>query len=84
MMKAQRRISSDNNKRCIGRRFEVLIDEKEASGGKHYLGRTYMDAPEIDGGVYINGPGIRVGDFATARITGALEYDLISEKELAK
>ncbi|MDD5310297.1 MAG: 30S ribosomal protein S12 methylthiotransferase RimO [Candidatus Omnitrophica bacterium] len=84
LMKAQRRISSDNNKKCIGRRFEVLIDEKEASGGKHYLGRTYMDAPEIDGGVYINGPGIRVGDFATARITGALEYDLISEKELAK
>ena len=80
-MKIQRRVSSENNKRFTGSRFEVLIDEKEASGRKAYLGRTYMDAPEIDGLVYINGPGIRRGDFVSARITGTLEYDLIGEKE---
>ncbi|MDD4879145.1 MAG: 30S ribosomal protein S12 methylthiotransferase RimO [Candidatus Omnitrophica bacterium] len=84
LMKAQRRVSSENNKRFIGSRFKVLIDEKEASGGGSCMGRTYMDAPEIDGAVYIKGPGIRIGDFVTARITGTLEYDLIGVKEPVK
>ena len=80
-MKIQRRVYSENNKSFMCSRFEVLIDEKEASGRETYLGRTYMDAPEIDGLVYINGPGIRRGDLVSARITGTLEYDLIGEKE---
>ena len=81
LMKAQLRVSSENNRRFTGRRFEVLVDEKERSGRDTWLGRTYMDAPEIDGLVYIKGRGIRTGDFVSVRVTGTLEYDLIGEKE---
>ncbi|OGX28965.1 MAG: ribosomal protein S12 methylthiotransferase RimO [Omnitrophica WOR_2 bacterium RIFCSPLOWO2_12_FULL_51_24] len=80
IMKVQQRISSENNGRFIGSEFEILVDEKEGSEKGVYLGRTYMDAPEIDGLVYIKGPGIRAGDFVTARITDTLEYDLVGIK----
>jgi len=80
IMKVQQRISGEDNRRFIGSELEVLVDEKERSGKGVYLGRTYMDAPEIDGLVYIKGSGIKVGDFVTARITDTLEYDLVGVK----
>jgi len=80
IMKVQQRISSEDNRRLIGTKFEVLIDERDRSDKDVYLGRTYMDAPEIDGLVYIKGQGIKVGDFVTAKITDTLEYDLVGEK----
>ena len=81
LMKVQRQVSSENNRRFTGSRFEVLVDEKDTSGRDRWLGRTYMDAPEIDGLVYIKGAGIKTGDLVSVRITGTLEYDLIGEKE---
>ena len=81
-MKAQRRVSSENNGKFQGRRFEVIVDEKDGSGRDTWLGRTYMDAPEIDGLVYIKGTGIKTGDIVPVKITGTLEYDLIGEKEV--
>jgi len=80
IMKVQQRISSENNRRFIGGELEVLVDEKGRSEKGVYLGRTYMDAPEIDGLVYIKGSGIGVGDFVNARITDTLEYDLVGVK----
>ncbi len=82
LMKAQRRVSSENNGKFQGRRFEVIVDEKDGSGRDTWLGRTYMDAPEIDGLVYIKGTGIKTGDIVPVKITGTLEYDLIGEKEV--
>lgn len=80
IMKVQQRISEEDNRRFIGREFEVLVDEKEGSGKGVYLGRTYMDAPEIDGLVYIRDSGIKAGDLVNARITDTLEYDLVGIK----
>lgn len=80
IMKVQQRISEEDNRIFIGREFEVLVDEKEGSGKGAYLGRTYMDAPEIDGLVYIRGSGIKAGDLVSARITDTLEYDLVGIK----
>jgi len=45
--------------------------------GARYLGRTESDAPEIDGTVFVNGRGARVGEFQNVRITGAHPYDLV-------
>ncbi|MBU1657331.1 MAG: 30S ribosomal protein S12 methylthiotransferase RimO, partial [Candidatus Omnitrophica bacterium] len=42
-----------------------------------FIGRSYMDAPEVDGDVYVEGQDICVGDFVNVEITGAMEYDLI-------
>ena len=45
-----------------------------------YVGRTYRDAPDIDGYIFINTQEeLLSGDFVKVRITGALEYDLIGE-----
>lgn len=79
-MRTQREVSSEKNRALIGKEFEVLVDEKDASEKDIYLGRTYMDAPEIDGLVYIKGRGIRTGDFVTVKIADTLEYDLVGEK----
>jgi len=81
IMGIQKTISSENNKELVGREFEILIDEKDATGRNLYLGRTYMDAPEVDGSVYITGRAIKVGEFTTAKITDTLEYDLVGEKK---
>ncbi|MBS5065900.1 MAG: 30S ribosomal protein S12 methylthiotransferase RimO, partial [Hungatella hathewayi] len=45
-----------------------------------YVGRTYMDAPNVDGFIFINADvELMSGDFVRAKVTGALEYDLIGE-----
>ena len=45
-----------------------------------YIGRTYGDAPKVDGYIFVQtGELLMTGDFAKVRVTGALEYDLIGE-----
>lgn len=45
-----------------------------------YVGRTYMDSPNVDGLIFINGDAeLMSGDFIRAKVTGSLEYDLIGE-----
>ena len=45
-----------------------------------YVGRTYRDAPNVDGLIFVQTEEEMVtGDFARVRVTGALEYDLIGE-----
>ena len=47
-----------------------------------YVGRTYADAPNVDGYIFVNtGELLISGDFARVVVTGALEYDLIGELE---
>ena len=79
VMKLQRDISRENNLKLIGRKIRVLIDEGPGEGGGGFTGRSYMDAPEVDGAVYVKGPGIREGEFVDVNITGTTEYDLIGE-----
>ena len=77
VMKTQQAISSDINRSFLGKTIKVLIDEKLE--GNRYFGRTEFDAPEVDGGVYINGSGIRAGEFYDVKINDTLEYDLVGE-----
>ncbi len=78
VMRLQQRISSENNLRLLESTVKVLIDEEDASGSDQFTGRSQMDAPEVDGSVYLKGSG-KVGQFCTARITGSMEYDLVGE-----
>ena len=80
LMKLQKDISTQRNRRFLGKRVRVLIDEKPDSSGSGFFGRTEADAPETDGGVYVSGKGIRVGQFYDVKITDTLEYDLVGEK----
>ncbi|WP_207486097.1 30S ribosomal protein S12 methylthiotransferase RimO [Arenibaculum pallidiluteum] len=73
-MQAQQKISEARLARKIGRRLEVLIDEVDEEGA---IGRSYADAPEIDGSVFLNGEtGLQVGDKVPVEIEHADEYDL--------
>jgi ribosomal protein S12 methylthiotransferase len=77
VMTLQQKISRENNMGLIGRTLRVIVDEKE---GNDYAGRSYMDAPEVDGGVYIRSrKALRTGDFVDVKVTGATEYDLDGE-----
>jgi len=79
LMKLQRAISSRRNRRFLGKRVRVLIDEKPDSPGGSFFGRTEADAPETDGGVYVSGKSIKVGNFYDVNITDTLEYDLVGD-----
>ncbi|MFC1549220.1 30S ribosomal protein S12 methylthiotransferase RimO, partial [Candidatus Omnitrophota bacterium] len=79
VMKLQQGISTENNMRSFGKTLKVLIDEEDPSGKGQYLGRSGMDAPEVDGLIYVKGDGLKPGDFVDVRITGTMEYDLIGE-----
>lgn len=72
----QRGISREKNKEKIGNNMKVLIEGVRDDGTSY--GRTYADAPDIDGMVYIKTP-CSIGEFVNVRITGALDYDLIGD-----
>lgn len=79
IMELQQEISMDKSERLVGKEFEVIIEGK-VSDEDVYVGRSYMDAPSVDGYVFINSEEeLMSGDFAKVRIVKAMEYDLIGE-----
>ena len=79
VMELQQEISLANGEALIGRELEVFIEGKVADE-EAYVGRTYMDAPGVDGYIFVNtGLELMSGMFVRVRVTGALEYDLIGE-----
>jgi ribosomal protein S12 methylthiotransferase len=75
LMALQQGISLAINQAQVGRSLDVLV---EGQGDGLSVGRSYRDAPEIDGMVLLPGE-IPVGEIVRARITGAMEYDLVGE-----
>ena len=79
IMELQQEISMDKSERLVGKELEVIIEGK-ASDEDVYVGRSYMDAPSVDGYVFINSEEeLMSGDFAKVRIVKAMEYDLIGD-----
>jgi ribosomal protein S12 methylthiotransferase len=81
LMTAQQRISLARNQAQIGRTLDVLVEgsgELTGHKGPVSIARSYRDAPEVDGLVVIPGT-LPPGKMARARITGAMEYDLMGE-----
>jgi ribosomal protein S12 methylthiotransferase len=75
LMALQQTISLEINQSQVGRILDVLV---EGQGDGLSIGRSYRDAPEIDGMVLIPG-NVPIGTVVQTRITGAMEYDLIGE-----
>lgn len=76
LMSRQLEICRKDNKKYVGKTFQVLI-EGSAEGTDSFLkGRTYFQAPEIDGLLYINKGVAEPGTFARVRITEVCAYDL--------
>lgn len=79
IMELQREIAFDKAEDMIGREVLVMIEGKVADENA-YVGRTYRDAPNVDGLIFINTDVELIsGDFAKVKVTGALDYDLIGE-----
>jgi ribosomal protein S12 methylthiotransferase len=77
LMAHQQAISAERIARKVGRTVEVLIDEVDEEGA---IGRSWADAPEIDGSVFLNGEtGVSVGDVVKVRVENADAYDLWGE-----
>lgn len=79
LMELQQDIVFDRNEDLIGEEMLVMIEGKVADENA-YVGRTYRDAPNVDGLIFVNTDEELVsGDFAKVKVTGAMDYDLIGE-----
>lgn len=79
LMELQQEIAFDNAQEMIGREVLVMVEGKVADENA-YVGRTYRDAPNVDGLIFINtDEELLSGDFARVKVTGAVDYDLIGE-----
>lgn len=85
IMKAQKKIAEELNKKWIGKTLRVLFDKKE---GDVFIGRTEFDSPEVDNLVLLNAKAsgkkkkpvfVRLGDFENVKIIGVQGYDLVGE-----
>ena len=79
IMELQQEIAFDKSSDMIGKEMLAIIDGKICNENA-YIGRTYMDAPGIDGNIFINTfEELMSGDIVKIKITGSYEYDLIGE-----
>ncbi len=79
VMELKQEIAFEKSEAMVGRILDVMIEGKVADEPA-YVARTYMDAPGVDGYLFVNsGELFMSGDFVRVRVTGAAEYDLIGE-----
>ncbi len=79
IMELQQEISWEKSEKLIGKIFRVMIEGKVADENA-YVGRTYRDAPGVDGYIFVQTcEELMTGDFVTVQVTGAMEYDLVGE-----
>lgn len=77
LMNKQYSITEELNKQRIGRIYKVIIDTFD---GEKYVGRSYMDSPEIDSGIIFTcDNNLNIGEFVNVEITDYNGYDLIGK-----
>jgi len=88
LMSVQQPISLSKNQAQVGQMLKILVEgegEIEGSGDPLLLGRSYRDAPEVDGLVLVPGvSGAPLGEMMEVYINGAMEYDLVGEPLIAE
>lgn len=78
LMELQQTISKEINEKLKGKKIDCIVEA--INQDSDVIGRTYKDAPEVDGLVFIKTEQpVNPGDIITVKITGAVEYDLIAE-----
>ena len=84
LMEIQRGISEEINRGWLGRRIEALVEEPAPDSPGLFLGRTYADAPEVDGQVFLRSSRpLKPGQFVSSTVVDTYEYDLVAECEPA-
>ena len=78
LMDLQYTVTENANRARIGKVYEAVVDSFD---GEYYIGRSYLDAPEIDSGIIISSENVlSIGEFIKVKITDYNGYDLIGEK----
>jgi ribosomal protein S12 methylthiotransferase len=81
LLEAARRITAEENRRLIGQELDVLVEGEPEDGSGWFAGRSYRDAPEVDGLVLVRADArsaVRVGELTRVRVEQALAYDLLA------
>jgi ribosomal protein S12 methylthiotransferase len=78
LMAIQQEIAFAWSEAQVGRRLEILLDSCIPNEKNAYIGRSYADAPEIDGAVYVTGEGLKPGQIVPCEVVAARGYDLIA------
>ncbi|PIQ87231.1 MAG: 30S ribosomal protein S12 methylthiotransferase RimO [Candidatus Omnitrophica bacterium CG11_big_fil_rev_8_21_14_0_20_45_26] len=81
-MQLQQEISHANNQKWLGKRLQVMIDEPSNDEKNVFIGRTFMDAPEVDGLVFVRvsaNQQLQPGQFVPVLVTGSQAYDLTAD-----
>ncbi len=83
IMEAQQGIAFAFNEGLVGKSLDILIDgpAPDADGGDLWIGRSYADAPDVDGLVYVAGTNLDPGDLVRCSILAADGYDLVARPE---
>ncbi len=80
LMELQQGIVFERTEELTSKVYDVIIEGKLADEEDVYIGRTYMDTPQVDGYIFINSDAMLIsGDIVKAKVTGAQGYDLIGE-----
>jgi ribosomal protein S12 methylthiotransferase len=77
LMAAQQPIAFAFNQSLVGKTLDVLIDAPAPEGRHLWLGRSYADAPDVDGVTWVRGSELATGDIVSCEIVASKEYDLI-------
>jgi ribosomal protein S12 methylthiotransferase len=78
LMGVQQEIAFDWNASQIGRQMDVLLDTPLEGEQGVWLGRSYADAPDVDGVVYVTGEGLKAGQIVPCEIVTSKDYDLVA------
>jgi len=81
IMRVQQKVSAEFAESQIGKTIEVVVEGKSRKNRRLWEGRTWADAPDVDGIIHLKGSKLEAGLFTKATITGAREYDLEGEIE---
>ena len=78
LMAVQQEVAFAWNDAQIGRQLDVLIDAAVPDEKNAWIGRSYADAPDVDGVVYVTGEGLSAGSLVPCEIVGYSGYDLVA------
>jgi ribosomal protein S12 methylthiotransferase len=83
VMAAAKEISAEETRRLVGQELDVLVEGRPEDGSGWYAGRSYRDAPEVDGLVLVKARQLPVGEMVRVRVEKALTYDLLARPVVA-
>ena len=78
LMSAQQRIAFGWNDEQVGRHVDVILDRPVPDAEDAWIGRSYADAPDVDGVIYVTGAGLTSGQIVPCEIVATSDYDLVA------